>query len=559
MTTTTTNLLHRFRTVRPRNQKELAAYVQAFLGLKIPAKRICADHDSPMDYLAATVLGNAKKAPDDSQGSNRRDALKHTQHSTPVFRLREYNREAFEGKSLLEEIVAKHSHSSVMRSSSAPACNPVGNLPPHNSEILAGTAKPQDFIVWANRGGGKTQLGAVASLLEAVLQPGCEVCILGGSEDQSQRMYDYLRAAVERGYGRFVAGNITQRTCRFANGSSVTSLAQSDRSVRGRHVQRLRCDELELFDRDVWRAAQFIPQSARGIPARLEVMSTLHRPYGLMAEIIADAPKRNRRVFKWCLWEVIEPCRDRVCSRCALWEECRGRAKHADGYLSIDDAIAYKLRSSEKSFQAEMLCREPLRDDVVFGEFDRRRHVADIAYDANLPLYRTFDFGFTNPLVCLLVQFDGGGCVRVLDEHVKCRTTLAEHARLIRRRWPWPVRANYGDPAGAQCNEITGTSVVTELAALGLPITHRSGRILDGLELIRDYLAPADGQTRLIVSPKCQRLIAAFEQLHYARDAHGRLSEFPEKDGVHDHPIDALRYFFINRLGRTFALAEKRY
>ena len=48
---------------------------------------------------------------------------------------------------------------------------------------------------------------------------------------------------------------------------------------------------------------------------------------------------------------------------------------------------------------------------------------------------------------------------------------------------------------------------------------------------------------RLRISPKCERLIKAMEGYHYGE--HG--GELPLKDGEHDHLVDALRYFFVNR------------
>ena len=45
-----------------------------------------------------------------------------------------------------------------------------------------------------------------------------------------------------------------------------------------------------------------------------------------------------------------------------------------------------------------------------------------------------------------------------------------------------------------------------------------------------------------MIDPKCGKLIEAMQCYHYP-DSGG---ELPEKDGVHDHPIDALRYFFVN-------------
>lgn len=506
-------LAERLRQVRPRTRGSLQAYVQAYLGLRIPGKRICPEHDSPLDYLACAVLGEEEIVPGVNRGV---DTNTLPQDDRPPLDTGGYKAD--------------------------------GRI--HSN---------QDIIVWANRGGGKTQLGALASLLECVFLPACHVRILGGSEEQSQRMYEYLTEAIEHGYGSYVAGRITSKGCRFVNGADVQVLAQSDRSVRGQHVQRLRCDEVDLFDPEVWQAAQFVTQSQAGIPARLEAFSTMHRPYGLMHELIQSTEKSRMRLFRWCLWEVIEPCVDRICSQCELWRDCLGRAKRADGYYSIDDAMAQKRRSSESAWQSEMLCRAPHRQDIVFAEFHPAVHVREIAYDANLPLYRTIDFGFSNPLACLFVQVDEAENVYVLDEHLKSRTTLTEHARLIRQRYPYPVAASYCDPAGRQANEITGTSAVTELKALGIETRSRASHIRDGIELIRCFLAPALGNTKLYISPKCENLIRAFQGLHYQRLGNGALSELPEKDGVHDHVIDALRYFFVNRFGRSYDLRERKY
>src|SRR5690606_6518905 len=104
--------------------------------------------------------------------------------------------------------------------------------------------------------------------------------------------------------------------------SGVAILAQSQRSVRGQRVQRLRCDEVELFDREVWSAAQLVTRSrtakeakkfgagARPIRASIEALSTMHGPYGLMQQIVEEAPSAGRRVIKWCLLDVLERCVD---------------------------------------------------------------------------------------------------------------------------------------------------------------------------------------------------------------------------------------------------------
>lgn len=403
-----------------------------------------------------------------------------------------------------------------------------------------------DCIVWANRAGGKTQLAAVATLLEGVFKPACQTRILAGSLAQSGRMYGYLRDFVQWRFPEYLDGKLLKESCRFVNGTAVEILSQSSRAVRGQHVQKLRCDEIELFDADVLHAAKFITQSSRRQVAAMEMFSTMHRPYGLMQRLIDEAPGSGIPIFKWCLWEVIERCgRDRSCSRCPLDTDCQGKARRARGYLKIDDVISQMARSSRAGFESEMLCLRPNLENAVFDEFDPAVHVRPVGYDAGLGLYRAMDFGFANPFVCLWMQVDDAGVVRVIDEYVREKKIIAEHAAVVKQRTPCDetgVAGTFVDPAGAGRNGVTGTSEIRELAAAGIRCQCRKSRILGGIEKIRAALRAGDGTSRLVISPKCEKLIQAMRCYHYP-DAGG---ELPEKDGIHDHPIDALRYFFVN-------------
>ncbi|MDD5063630.1 MAG: hypothetical protein PHQ35_02570 [Phycisphaerae bacterium] len=416
-----------------------------------------------------------------------------------------------------------------------------------------------DAIVWANRGGGKTELAAIATLLDCVFKPGCQVRILSGSGEQAGRMYEYLTGFLRRGYEEFLAGPIRKSKCRFINGSAVEVLTQSQRSVRGQHIQKLRCDEVELFDEEVFAAAKLTTQSTAGLLAAMEMISTMHRPYGLMQKIVSTAGQLATPVFKWCLWEVIERCTERNCSQCPLWVDCEGKARESEGYLKVDDCITAMRRASRAGWEAEMLCKRPSRENVVFDEFEPAEHIRGVDYDPNLPLYRALDFGFVNPFVCLWVQVDTDGVVRVIDEYVRSRATIDVHAEEIKRRTPAgerSVAATFCDPSGGNRNDVTGTSIVRELRMLGVITRFRRSGILEGIELIRRSLKAGDGKKRLLISPRCQRLIEAMECYRYPEG--GRAGELPLKDGLYDHPIDALRYFFVNyrRTGKT---ASRRY
>jgi len=430
--------------------------------------------------------------------------------------------------------------------------------PEHNSPMdylwhsfsadFTGHAKANaDAVIWANRAGGKTELAAIATLMDCVFKPKCQVRILGGSGEQAGRMYEYLTSFLRNGFEQFLAGPVLKAKCRFVNGSSVEVLTQSATSVRGQHIQKLRCDELELFDEDVFAAAKFTTQSTANLTAAMELISTMHRPYGLMQKVVSSAPKFDTPIFKWCIWEVIENCTGRSCSRCPLLDDCQGKAKSANGYLKIDDCITQMRRASRAGWEAEMLCKRPSRENVVFGQFDTDIHVQAVDYDPNLPLYRALDFGFVNPFVCLWIQVDNVGVVRVIDEYVRSRATIDVHAEQIKSRTPVSeeqVAATFCDPAGAGVNDVTGTSVVRELRAMGIMARFKRSSILEGIELIRRAIRSGDGQSTLIISPCCQRLIEAMQCYHYPQS--GTAGELPLKDGLYDHPIDALRYFFVN-------------
>jgi len=470
------------RRSRPATRKNLKNYIRAFLGIDIPDKKICPEHNCPMDYLWYAFSTDS------------------------------------------------------------------ANAQPTGREQQA--PKNADCIVWANRAGGKTELAAIATLLDCIFKPHCQVRILGGSGEQSAKMYEYLTAFLNNGFEQFLAGPPLKTRARFKNASAVEVLTQSPTSVRGQHVQKLRCDEVELFNDDVFAAAKFTTQSTPNILAAMELISTMHRPYGLMQKAVASARQSGTPIFKWCLWEVIEKCVGRTCSQCPLWPDCAGRAKYANGYLKIDDSITQMRRASRAGFEAEMLCKRPSLENVVFSEFDPAVHVQPADYNPNLPLYRSLDFGFVNPFVCLWIQVDRDGVVRIIDEYVRSRATIDVHAAQIISRTPCPeeqVSATFCDPAGAGVTDITGTSAIRELRTLGIQTRYKRSSILDGIELIRRAIRSGDGRSSLIISPRCPRLIEAMQCYHYPDATRpGLAGELPLKDGTYDHPIDALRYFFIN-------------
>jgi hypothetical protein len=428
-----------------------------------------------------------------------------------------------------------------------------------------------DSVVWACRGGGKTMIGAVATLLDLVFKPGIQVRILGGSLEQSEKMYAYLRGLVQLHFADSLASAPTNRRLVLKNGSRVDVLAQSDRSVRGQRVQKLRCDEVELFTKDVWQAAQLTTRSVEGeqpVRGAVEAFSTMHKPGGLMQRMLGEPANAKavsrRQVFAWCVWDVIERCPpERKCATCPLFGDCQRRAKRANGFVKIDDVIAIRSRISLPVWQHEMLCHPPRFADAVFPAFRRESHVR--AVDAST-LYpgeqvrvggRTFtvesvicgvDFGFRRAFVCLWIAMlrtaGGERAAWVVDELVTREQLVTRSVEAMRARSVGALEPTiaYCDVAGQQINSQTGKTDERVVREAGFQTRCQGMAIDDGIALITEMLEPAAGgvaAARLFIDPRCQRLIEAREG--YRKDKVGKAI----KDGENDHPIDALRYAIV--------------
>jgi len=396
----------------------------------------------------------------------------------------------------------------------------------------------RDLVVWASRGSGKTMLAAVATLLDMIFKPGIRILLLGGSLDQSNRVYAYLRRLAARPLTRqFVAGEPTRRGMRLYNGSEVEVAAGSQRSVRGARVQKLRCDEVEEFDRDVWDAAQLVTQTRRCGPrlvrGGVEALSTMHYGYGLMQQLTASP---GVQVLRWCALDVIARCPpQRDCATCPIEPDCRGRAKHADGFMPVDDVVQMRQRLDDARWDCEMMCRRPRLTESVYPAFSRARHVRDVDRRTGELIAAGVDFGLRH--FVMLWAAVRGDALHVLDEHHGENATLENNLdALDQRGWPSPAWIAV-DPAGAARNAQTGLSDLAVMRRRGYNVKTPDNTVDRGIGRVRWRL----DRDRLTIAPRCTRLIEAMECYRFDRHT---WRQQPIKDG-HDHFADALRYLVM--------------
>ncbi|MCC7193334.1 MAG: hypothetical protein IT444_11185 [Phycisphaeraceae bacterium] len=473
-----------------------------------------------------------------------------------------------------------------------------GNDAPFQYLLSAFFESGRDLAVWASRGGGKTCLGAAATVLDMLFKPGIQIRILGGSRDQSEHMYRHLMNMMAVPLLRpLLVDDPTMRRMRLVNGSEVELLAQSETSVRGQRVHKLRCDELELFDRTVWNAAQRVTRSATlgGVAVRgtIEALSTFHRPFGLMNEIIGPATDDRAggesahaspfRVIRWSVLDVIERCLPaRSCEGCPIRADCRGRARDADGFVKVDDVIAQFRRSSDQAWASEMMCSRPSVEANVYPSFVPEKHVIEPpkveetekasasvqsqpksaerkSSESDGMFIAGMDFGIRSPLVMLWGRLHGPAdapvtdrVVEIVDEYLQAGLTMDTHCRWIEQRaWPRPEWIGV-DPAGDSRNSQTGVSDIACLRRFGYRIRRMASPIRTGIEIIRRRL----DRGTLIIHPRCEALILGLRQYHF--NIKKPNDPNPVKDGP-DHVCDALRYMLVNLEKGTAPVKHRRW
>lgn len=432
-----------------------------------------------------------------------------------------------------------------------------------------------DLAVWANRSGLKTLSASIIAALDfRFTDAPIKARVLSGSEDQARNLYEYWCRWCHGVLSDLVSDNPGRLLTRLDNGD-MEILAASQKRVRGAKVQRLFRDEVDEIDPDVLGASIGMLASTDGAAARMIDTSTWHRVDGPMGRLVAEAGSRGIRLHKWNVWESLQRCppenheHGRGCRSCGLAEPCLAKAREyyrqpdrgigiaADccGLLSIDDAIKQFRHWSAQQWQAEAVCTRPSPMGLVYAAFDRRTHVrGDLDFDPALPTWRSIDWGW-NHFVCLWLQEDASGHVRVVDEYWANTATTADHAEnILARDEGRRVEATFCDPAGRNRNDQTGYSNVEIFESLGIPCTYqmlaKSREVRNGINLVRSFLAPADGVARLLVAGRCRRTIQAFES-YRNRQVNGEYVDEPVKPQAFDHPMDALRYYFVNRFAAT--------
>jgi hypothetical protein len=207
-------------------------------------------------------------------------------------------------------------------------------------------------------------------------------------------------------------------------------------------------------------------------------------------------------------------------------------------------------------------------------EFEKSWHLIPWKYDPRLPVVVVWDFGYIRPAVLFLQPIPHGtvlppaagtvptrrapfGSWVIFDELVPENVSTEALAAQAKQRG-YRVEKLVCDPAGDGTQTATGLSDVAILRQAGFANIRfttdpRWRHIPTGVRLVEGLLRNTLNETRLYVAahldkPKAKRgVVKDFLGYHYPEAKEGRaVKDQPQKDGVHDHTMDAIRYFAVD-------------
>jgi phage terminase large subunit-like protein len=194
---------------------------------------------------------------------------------------------------------------------------------------------------------------------------------------------------------------------------------------------------------------------------------------------------------------------------------------------------------------------------LVYRKFDRNIHVIPAMdprelHSVAFKHYMSLDHGFNNPTSVHWHAVDRRNKVITFDEHYERERIIEYHAAVIKDREKAHGRKpdiRVCDPALAQRQGVTGTSIQTEYAIRGIGFALGNNDVLTGVAKINEYLELGpDGKPSWYITENCHNLIREIMRLRWQTFATKKMaSQNNPHDKIHkkdDHACDDCRYFF---------------
>jgi len=414
--------------------------------------------------------------------------------------------------------------------------------------------KFSDFLLLANRSGGKTFNISILIGLWLLFKKECEINSSGSILPQSELCFNYVKKLAYKKYiNDSLHGKVKvhpHRIIEFKNENLVRVITASEEGFNGPHPAKNIVDEVELCKWSVLQQGLSMAKSNKYVKAQNIFLSTRKRIVGTMQRLIDRSEAMKLQIYKYNIFDVVEKCELEIeCPKCDVWLRCKGRARLGKGFYLIEDFITKASTLEDYEWDSEWECKKPGGEGLIYSNFDDVKHILNehkIGWLKNKirqnPLEYKFicglDFGYSVPTALIFIIIDKEKNYYIVEELYKKKIfeeTIGDSIKKFYMNWTnedtkfYRVKI-YADPSRPDS--------IRKLQNLGFNVNRAKNAILEGIkEVSRMFGNYSSTEIKLFINDKCKNTIQEILGYCWEKDSKG---EKPIMED--DHCCDALRY-----------------
>lgn len=397
---------------------------------------------------------------------------------------------------------------------------------PGQKEILKAFLEYRFICVVCGRRYGKSKIASIITDY-TLLEKDAKILCVSKTYKLSKKVWNYVIKDAKRIFGADISVNKSEMTATTKYGATLElGSADNPDSLLGDGYDVVIVDEAATISEKIWQQ---------------NILPMIRDRKGTV--ILITTP----RGYNW-VYDRYEEGQQGIDG----WWSMRGEAFENTKVYDAEEIELVKRQTDKLYFEQEYLALFRTFADQVYGNFSREKHVITTE---QLPddfdswdRYVSIDPGYAQ--MCAMVWIARnrltGQCI-IYDEVLRKRMQHKDVLReLIKREPKGGYSGIVADVASKQRDGETGRSFKSYLLEQdwfiknGYSISTKQYRIISGINRVRAYLLNVNEEVRLRVLDTCEGCIKMFENYHYKEDGS---SDEPVKDGVFDHPADAIRYF----------------
>lgn len=232
--------------------------------------------------------------------------------------------------------------------------------------------------------------------------------------------------------------------------------------------------------------------------------------------------------------------------------------------ITPEELDEVRSQISEVDFKQEYLAEFVTKAGRVYDDFNGENIIEPI--NPNLgeyDIYLGLDFGYASRTAITfmavsrlnenVIQFDELYLTRTqMDDVISLIESKLYSYNLSKR----DLKYCYTDPAGNADELMAGLSPVDLMRRKGFSVINKGSTIIYGISLVRSFIKNSLGVRRYRITKNCIETIRSFNGYQYDSTRDGIVKEEALKDGTHDHLMDSVRYFFVNRFDQAKYVAS---